>query len=172
MHEDRPTIHFWDLLIIAGCVMLSLSWCATGQVSLHMQPRIVQNWLADTSGSELCAAAFVLGLAIAGPLVIVAQFARGGRTSMSIGDWLWIAPAMTGVVAAMALLLAQWCAVKLTGPILAASALVIAGCSIYAGCRLFGDRARTSMTDMLGTTSCLSVGVFAVYTLLAHPLAD
>ncbi len=98
---------------IEGVTMVCAVLVVAGfQMSNTAKPLVTHEWPALV---ELIVASLILGVAFAGPFVLVAQFLVRRRSSaISFGEWLWIVPLalyVTGVISTnIAITVSDWAA--------------------------------------------------------------
>jgi hypothetical protein len=159
-------------MLLTVAYALAGGCCADAYNAASAQPSEAS--AAKYTGTEVFFRIIVLGNIFACPIILAAQYLfRRRRTLLSEGEWLWLCPmalwttwmAITIIEPTEGFLILWFLTVALT---LICSCLSLV-CISFRLCGIWGF-ATCHWTDAFGCLTCLSVGLWLWYELVAHPL--
>lgn len=175
---SRPPDQPWQRFTLLEALLLQAAFAAGFSVvatlvwSSGVQPRPIEMVLLTVAG-------VVLGATLAGPIVLATHWlVRGRRESLSLGEWLWLAP--SAVCTAMALLrlvfeilLPGAAAEALWAPVAVLVLALFQGCPLLSVGLAFasdterGGRATCVWTDRSGIVLNVALGLLELLAIVA-----
>jgi hypothetical protein len=164
-------------VLISHLVVILASILATGgllrlaQLSERAKPALAREWPGDATLTELLVAAASLGVAFAGPFVLVTQWLIPRRVSpLTLGERLWIAPLTLYITAVVATRAGSLMSDRAAMDIAIGCGLLQWVASSLSVVAFFVARPGAKWSDRLGCLACLIAGLFLAYLVSAHPV--